>query len=556
MLVIEPTNGRELTHWSQTNWTAVEANVRRLQGRIYRAAAHSEQAKVQNLQKLMVRSLSAKLKAIRQVTQENSGKHTPGIDGVVCDTPEKRLALLQDGLRLKGYCPPPVKRHYIPKSSGGQRPLGIPTQKDRVMQALVKLALEPEWESRFEANSYGFRPGRCPMDAITAIHTAMSGKNHSQWVLDADIKSCFDKIDHSALLKRLPVFTTTIRRWLKAGVVELGHYTTTEAGTPQGGVASPLLANIALDGMERLFDGEDTKGNPHRPSWKTGHNKGVSLIRYADDVVALAPSREVLEQHVLPTLDAFLASRGLQLSEAKTRLVHSTEGFHFLGFEIKRFKRALLTQPQKDKMIGHYRELKTYLDQHKQSPARLVIRDLNPKIRGWANYYRHCAAKRAFRKMDYLVWYRLWRWAKRRHPNKSAQWIYRRYHRTMGNRHGVFAEGKAQILWYQDTPITRFPKVKGKSSPMNPDLKEYWKQREPWRLKTLTIKQQRKRILQAQDFRCGFCKGPFYDGDPLDEHHILPKHEGGDDRQENRMLVHRWCHHAHHQRHGEKTVGA
>jgi RNA-directed DNA polymerase len=282
MLVIEPTNGRELTHWSQINWTAVEANVRHLQGRIYRAAAHEDQAQVKNLQKLMVRSMSAKLKAIRQVTQENSGKQTPGIDGVVCDTPQKRLALLQDGLSLKGYCPKPVKRCYIPKSSGGQRPLGIPTQKDRVRQALVKLALEPEWESRFEANSYGFRPGRCTMDAITALHTCMNRQGASQWVLDADIKGCFDNIAHAALLKRLPVFTTTIRRWLKAGVVELGHYTDTDAGTPQGGVASPLLANIALDGMERLFDGEDTKGNPQRPSWKTGQNKGISLIRYAD----------------------------------------------------------------------------------------------------------------------------------------------------------------------------------------------------------------------------------------------------------------------------------
>jgi RNA-directed DNA polymerase len=550
MLVIEPTKGRRLTHWAQINWTRVETNVRRLQGRIYRAAVNHEHRKVKNLQKLLVRSMSAKLKAIRQVTQENSGKQTPGIDGVVCDTPQKRLELLNDGLRLKGYRPKPVKRCYIPKSNGSQRPLGIPTQKDRVMQALVKLALEPEWESRFEANSYGFRPGRCTMDALTALHTCMNRKGASQWILDADIQGCFDNIEHSALLTRLSMFTTTIRRWLKAGVVELGHYTHTEAGTPQGGVASPLLANIALDGMERLFDGEDMKGNPQRPSWKTGRNKGISLIRYADDLVVVAPSREVLEQYVLPTLARFLAHRGLQLSEAKTRIVHSTEGFHFLGFELRRFPRALLIQPQKEKILGHYRAIKTFLEQHKQSPAVQVIRDLNPKIRGWSNYYRHCAAKRAFRKLDHLVWHALWRWAKRRHPNKSAQWVRRRYFHTVGNRHGVFAEKQAQILWYQDTPITRCPKVTGKSSPMNPDLKAYWAQREQWRLKVLTIKPQRKSLLQAQNFRCGLCKVPFYTGDPIDDHHRQSKHEGGDDRQENRMLVHRWCHHAHHQRHG------
>jgi len=352
------------------------------------------------------------------------------------------------------------------------------------------------------------------------------------------------------LLQRLPVFTTTIRRGLKAGGVELGHYRDTEAGTPQGGGASPLLANIALDGMERLFEGEETKGPPQRPSWKTGQNKGISLIRYADDRVVVAPSRTVLEHYVLPTLARLLAERGLRLSEAKTRIVHSTEGVNFLGFESRRFPRAWLTQPQKAKMLGHYRTITTSLHQHKQSPAVQVIHALNPLMRGWGNYYRHCAAKRAFRKLDHFVWHALWRWAKRRHPNQSAQWVRQRYFRTVGHRQGVFAEAQAQILWYQDIPITRYPKVRGKSSPRNPALQGYWAQREQWRQKTLTIKPQRKNLLQAQDFRCGLCKVPFYNGDPIDDHHLTPEHKGGDDRQENHMLVHRWCHHAHHQRHG------
>jgi RNA-directed DNA polymerase len=412
------------------------------------------------------------------------------------------------------------------------------------MQALVKLALEPAWESRFEANSYGFRPGRCTMDALTALHTCMSRQSGSQWARDADISGCFDHIAHAAWLQRLPVCPTTIRHWLKAGVVALGHYTPTEAGTPQGGVLSPLLANIALDGMEQLFDGEDTQGNPKRPSWKTGRNNGISLIRSADDLVAIAPSREGLEQHVLPTLAACLQGRGLQRSKAKTRMVQSTEGLNFLGFEIKRYKRALLTQPQKAKVYGHYRTIKAYLKQHRQSPAAQIIRGLNPHMRGWANSYRHCAAKRALRNMDHLVWHALWKWAKRRHPKKPAKWVHQRYFRTVGNRQGVFAEGKAQILWYQDTPILRMPKVKGKASPMNPDLKTSWAQRAQWRLKTLTIAKQRKSLLQAQDLRCGLCQTLFYDGDPLDDHHIKPKQQGGEERQENRMLVHQWCHHA------------
>ena len=236
-----------------------------------------------------------------------------------------------------------------------------------------------------------------------------------------------------------------------------------------GGVCSPLLANVALDGMERLFDAEEPNGHPKKPSWKKGLNKGISLIRYADDVVAIAPSREVLEQHVLPRRDTFLAHRGRHLSEGKTRIVQSTAGCNFLGFEIRRFQRALLTHPQKEKMIGHYQAIKTFLDQHKQSPAVQVIRDLTPKIRGWSNYYRHCAAKRAFRKLDHLVWHALWNGqnAVTRTSQRNGSNM---YFRTVGNRQGVFAEQQAQILWYQDTPITRCPKVRGKSSPMNPDL--------------------------------------------------------------------------------------
>jgi RNA-directed DNA polymerase len=360
MLVIAPTNGRALPHGSPMNWTAVEANVRHLQSRISRAAAQEDPAQVQNLQKLLGRSMSATRKAIRQVTQEHSGKHTPGIDGVVCETPQKRLALWQDGLRLTGYRPKPVQRCSIPKSSGGQRPWGLPTQKDRVMQARVTLALEPAWDSRFAANAYGCRPGRCTMDAITALPTGMHRQGASPWVRDADIKGCFDHIDQTALLTHLPVCTTTMHRWLKAGVVALGQDTDTAAGTPQGGGASPLLAHMALDGMDRLFEGEDTQGNPQRPSWKTGQNQGISLMRYADDLVVVAPSRTVLAQQVLPTFARFLADRGLHLSEAKTPIVHSTEGFNVLGCEIRRFPTGLAdaaAEDQNARTLPHHHDL-------------------------------------------------------------------------------------------------------------------------------------------------------------------------------------------------------
>src|SRR3954468_24804722 len=270
--------------WSDVDWTTTEAVVRRIQERIFRAAKAGDGARVKNLQKLLVRSRSAKLLAIRQVTQRNTGRTTPGIDGVVCRTPEDRVTLLESGLDLTGYKPKPVRRVYIPKANGKLRPLGIPTVKDRVMQAVVKLALEPEWETRFEANSYGFRPGRCTMDAIEAVFIALGQKGSSRWILDADISGCFDAIAHGPLLARLPTFTRTIERWLKAGSIDMGAWRASEAGTPQGGILSPVLANVALDGMERLFGSEDRDGNPVKAATKKGMDKSVVLIRYADDV--------------------------------------------------------------------------------------------------------------------------------------------------------------------------------------------------------------------------------------------------------------------------------
>ena len=432
---IERTEGHPDPTWADINWHAVEGNVRRLQGRIYRATMNKAWRKVKNLQQLLVRATSNKLLAIRRITQENQGKHTAGIDGVVYDTPEARWKLFQEGLSLTGYKPRPVRRVYIPKDNGKQRPLGIPTGKDRVMQAIVKAALEPEWEARFEANSYGFRPGRCTMDAIEAIHTTLNQKNSSPWMLDADISGCFDNIDHGPLLAKLPVFTTTLRQWLKAGVVEVGFFSPTDTGTPQGGVISPLLANVALDGMERLFEAEWPDGRPKAPAFRKGLNKGIAVIRYADDFVTTAPTREVLETYARPRLVEFLKQRGLALNEGKTRIIHIREGLNFLGFHIRKFgsrDEKLLTVPQKEKVLKHVRATRSYLDAHKQTPAGQVIKELNPVIRGWANYYRHCAAKDVFQKVRHAQWQMLWIWAKRRHPNKSSKWVKARYFRSDG----------------------------------------------------------------------------------------------------------------------------
>ncbi len=278
----EQTSERKQMAWSDIDWAAAEAAVRRLQDRIYRAAAAGRGRQVKNLQKLLVRSRSAKRLAVRRVTQQNAGRTTPGVDGVVCRTPESRMRLA-NGLSLGDHRPQPVRRVHISKSDGRTRPLGIPTIRERALQMLVKMALEPEWETRFEANSYGFRPGRCTMDAIVALHLTLAPAGASAWLLDADISSCFDNIGHQPLLARLPVFTTTIRRWLKAGVVEMGTWKPTTTGVPQGGPLSPLVANIALDGMERLFGAEDKKDRHLPPSRRGDANRGISLVRYADD---------------------------------------------------------------------------------------------------------------------------------------------------------------------------------------------------------------------------------------------------------------------------------
>jgi RNA-directed DNA polymerase len=554
---IERTEDHLYTTWADINWHAVEENVRRLQERIYRATTNKAWRTVKNLQKLLVRATSNKLLAIRRVTQENQGKHTPGVDGMVYDTPEARWQLFQEGLSLKGYKPQPVRRVYIPKDNGKQRPLGIPTGKDRVMQAIVKAVLEPEWEARFEANSYGFRPGRRTMDAITAIHRNLCQQGSSQWILDADISGCFDNLDHEPLLAKLPVFTATLRRWLKAGVVEVGFFSPTDKGTPQGGVISPLLANVALDGMERLFDAEYADGRPRSPYAHRGMNRGVAVTRYADDFVGTAPTREVLETHVRPQLEKFLQERGLTFSEAKTRIVHVTEGFDFLGFHIGKFGSRdpkLLAVPQKEKVLKHVRAVRAYLDAHKQSPVGQIIRQLNPVIRGWANYYRHANAKSTFAKVHNLQWRMLWIWAKRRHPKKSSKWVKARYFRDDG--YWTLKDGKAELFKPETIPLTQYVKVTGKNSPYDPTLRQYWLERKRQHIERETRTKQWQRLHQRQGYKCAICTIPFIPGEDIERDHIIPRYKGGTDQDNNVRLIHPWCHRQRHQRDMAKRLRA
>jgi len=547
MLVIEPTKGRLLTDWSQISWKAVERNVKRLQGRIFRAVRAGNPAKAKSLQKLLTRSSSAKLLAIRKACQQSRGRNTPGIDGIVCDTPEARFSLFEQGLSLKGYRPKPVSRIFIPKKTGGKRPLGIPTIKDRVMQTIVRFALEPEWESRFEANSYGFRPGRSTMDAVCAVHAALRRKESSRWILDADINKCFEHISHKALLKKLPVFTQVIERWLKAGVVTFDKWEPTDRGLAQGGPISPLLMNVALDGMERLFGSENSRGNRVQASAKTGLDNGITLVRYADDLVAIAPTKERIEKYLLPKLKTFLKSCGLTLSPMKTRIVHLDERFDFLGFTFIHQGGRLLTKPSKKAVQAHLKQIKAYLRNNASAPTLQVVKELTRVIRGWANYYRHGASKAIFYQISHRMFEMLWKWACRRHCNKANTWIRWKYFRA----DWAFHDKGVALLRHGQIPVTRFTKVTGKHSPMNPDEAQYWRKRRNKRRECLTYKEVDRTLHRRQQYRCALCGVAFEEHDLIDTHHIKPRSEGGSNDVDNLNLVHAWCHKAYHSRRGK-----
>jgi RNA-directed DNA polymerase len=371
------------------------------------------------------------------------------------------------------------------------------------------------------------------------------------------MSGCFDNIDHEPLLAKLPVFTTTLRQWLKAGVVEVGFFSPTDTGTPQGGVISPLLAHVALDGMERLFEAEGPDGRPQKPTSRKGLNKGIAVIRYADDFVTTAPTREVLETYARPRMEEFLQQRGLALNEGKTRIIHSKEGCNFLGFHIRKFGSRggkLLTVAQKEKVLKHVRAIRSSLDAHKQTPAGQVIRELNPVIRGWANSYRHSAAKDVFSKVRNAQWQLLRNWGKRRHPNKSSQWVKARYFRSDG--YSTFHEGKAELVKPDATPITCFTKVTGKNSPYDPSLRQYWVERKKQQVGRETSAKQRLMLHQRQGYRCALCKVPFVPGEAIETDHILLTSRGGTDDINNTRLVHPWCHRQRHQKDGRQRSRA
>ncbi|EFH85664.1 group II intron reverse transcriptase/maturase [Ktedonobacter racemifer] len=540
-------NGTEKqTDWNTIDWQKANRTVRNLRHRIFRATQEGNLKKVRSLQKLMLKSYSNRLMSVRRVAQINAGKHTPGVDKLVIKTPAARARMVDALAHYTLWQAKPARRVYIPKANNKLRPLGIPVVVDRCLQAMVKNALEPAWEARFEGSSYGFRPGRSSHDAIEKIYGLARPNKTKKWVLDADIRGAFDNISHEYLLKTLgPVpGKELIKQWLKAGYVEHGTFHATEQGTPQGGVVSPVLANIALHGMEEAIGVKyDYRGQ------LIGKR---AVVRYADDFVCFCETKEDAEQ-VQKILVEWLKERGLTLSEEKTRIVHLTEGFSFLGFNIRHYPAPLtsrtgwklLIKPSKESIHDVQKKLKDLWKKVQGTNIQVVLGKLNPVIRGWANYFRTAVAKEIFSSLDRWMFYKADRHTRRMHPKKSKDWRHQKY---WGRFHldrldpWVFGDKQtgAYLLKFSWFPIERHVLVKGTSSPDDPRLADYWMKRQAAKAKDLTFSKQK--LAKRQKGRCLECGESLFNDEELHVHHRLAKSQGGKDTYSNLVLVHLLCH--------------
>jgi len=549
--------------WRTVPWNKFDKQIRKIQERIYKASFRNDLKEVRALQKVLVGLPAAKLIAVRRISQDNRGKKTPGVDGIASLSTAQRVKMVKE-LELDGTADS-IRRVFIPKPDGRQRPLGIPTMKDRAKQTLLLMALEPEWEARFEPNSYGFRPGRSSQDARAAICQTL--KQKAKYVFDGDIEQCFPTIAHNTLLRKLntiPRFRKQIRAWLKAGITFEGITEPSTQGTPQGGPISPLLANVALHGLEdhvQLCLATWSKRG-ELPKGSTASN-GLT-VRYADDFVILYPHLEVLER-VVAEVEKWLIPLGLKISSEKSSIRHTLHpyqgneaGFTFLGFyfshkacgvgkttwvanKVSRvpLQYFLSQTPDKKRVQIHIDKVRDIVKRMEKRPQEELIATLNPIIRGWTNYYAFTDNQKTFRYCDERMFWRLFRYACNRHKSKGKKWIINKYFHTFKGRKWIFATPDRTIrisLYSKAVGRNVYRKVTKGKSPYDGDTR-YWGNR--WKMGTSPT---RRFLYDQQNGQCGWCQGPIYCGQVIEVDHIKPKKDGGTDSKKNLRLVHAYCH--------------
>lgn len=544
MTVVQPTGA--VSHlpdigWHAIDWQKAHREVRRLQARIVKATQEGKWGKVKALQHLLTHSFSAKALAVKRVT-ENQGKNTPGIDGEIWDTPQKKMQGVLN-LHQRAYRPQPLRRIYIPKASdpSKKRPLSIPIMRDRAMQALYLLALEPVAETTADPNSYGFRKERACADAIEQCFILLAGRHRPAWILEGDIKGCFDNISHEWLMTHIPMDKVMLGKWLKAGFMEQGQLFPTQAGTPQGGVASPVLANMVLDGLETML-------RHHFPSTTVkGRNAKVNLVRYADDFIITGVSQSLLEDEVKPLVERFLQERGLSLSPEKTHVTHIDTGFDFLGQNIRKYNSKLLIKPSQKSVKRLLTKVRDIIRRNPTAKAGKLIWLLNPVIRGWAQYHRHVVSSEVFQTIDHKIFQMLWRWCVRRHHKKSHWWIKDKYFQTVEGRNWVFSgefNDRAMTLFSAGRmPIRRHTKVQSTANPFDPAWEVYFEKRLGLKMvNTLRGRRQLRYLWKEQQGICPVCQQKITTITGWHNHHIVWRSRGGTDSAENRVLLHPNCH--------------
>ena len=549
--------------WKSIDWKKIIEYVKKLRQRIFRAEQLGQHRKVRKLQRLMMRSKANLLLSIRRITQINKGKRTAGVDGYKALTPTDREKLYEQMkcYSLKSVKVKPVRRTYIEKKNSKKlRPLGIPVIKCRIYQNIVKNALEPQWKSKFEPNSYGFRPKRNTHDAIENLYNKLASRCHRKWIFEGDFKGCFDNLSHEHILDKINNFPEKklIEKWLKAGYVDNDTFHETDKGTPQGGVISPLLANIALHGMEKDL------GVEYRYNKAQGYllkADSIGVVRYADDFVIICHTQQQANSMYEKMTD-YLNKRQLSLSMEKTRITHIEDGFDFLGFNLRQYKQnsgkmSLMIKPSKDSVKKAKATIKYTFEQKKGRPAGEVIAELNPIIRGTGYYWNKVVSKKIFGGVDQYIWHKTVKFLKSLHPKRkktgSWNWITKRYfkpdHNGISTDKWILTDPKdstRQITKMSWIPIERHTMIKYDSSPDNPLLKQYFEQRDQKEFDSNNVLH-RQKIAKAQKYKCRVCGQSLVGNESLEKNHIVPEKVGGKSPYYNLELLHNSCHIHHHQ---------